>query len=36
MRSEVTVKTSERRQWPRSGVVIVNFKHISQLVVFYH
>ena len=24
------MKTSERRQWRRSGVFVVNFEHISQ------
>ena len=27
--SKSTIKTSERRQWRRSGVFIVNFEHIS-------
>ena len=27
----VTIKTSERRHWRRSGVFIVNFEHISHL-----
>ena len=31
IRSELTIKTPERRQWRRSGVFIVNFEHISQL-----
>ena len=26
------IKTPERRQWRRSGVFIVNFEHISHLV----
>ena len=30
--SKLTIKTPERRHWRRSGVVIVNFEHISQLV----
>ena len=31
--SELTIKTPERRQaWRRSGVFIVNFEHISHLV----
>ena len=30
--SKLTVKTSERRQWCRSGVFTVNFEHISHLV----
>ena len=29
--SKLTIKTSERRQWRRSGVFIANFEHISQL-----
>ena len=28
----VNNKTPERRQWHRSGVFIVNFEHISRLV----
>ena len=27
---KLTIKTSERRQWRRSGVFIVNFEHISH------
>ena len=27
----LTIKTPERRRWRRSGVFIVNFKHISRL-----
>ena len=30
--SKLTIKTSERRQYCRSGVFIVNFEHISHLV----
>ena len=30
--SKLTTKTPERRHWCRSGVFIVNFKHISHLV----
>ena len=30
---KLTIKTSERRQWHRSGVLIVNFEYISQLCV---
>ena len=33
--SEFTIKTPERRQWPRSGVFIVNFEHISYLVLVF-
>ena len=29
---KLTIKTAERRHWRRSGVFIVNFKHIIQLV----
>ena len=29
--SKLTIKTSERRQWHRSGTFIVNFEHISHL-----
>ena len=32
IRSKLTIKTTERRQWRRSGVFIVNFEHISHLV----
>ena len=27
----LTIKTTERRQWQRFGVFIVNFEHISHL-----
>ena len=30
--SKLTIRTSERHQWRRSGVFIVNFEHISHLV----
>ena len=30
--SKLTIKTPERRQWRRSGLFIVNFEHISHLV----
>ena len=33
--SNLTVKTLERRQWRRSGVFIVNFEHVSQLVLVF-
>ena len=33
--SKVTAKTTERRQWGRSGVFIVNFEHISHLVLMF-
>ena len=29
---KVTIKTQERRQWRRFSAFIVNFEHISQLV----
>ena len=29
--SKLTIKTSERRQWRRSGIFIVNFEYISHL-----
>ena len=29
--SKLTIKTQQRRQWRRSGVIIVNFEHISHL-----
>ena len=32
MCSKLTIKTPERRQWRGSGVFIVNFEHISHLV----
>ena len=33
--SKLTIKTPERCQWRRSGVFIVNFKHISHLVLLF-
>ena len=33
--SKLTVKTSELRYWRRSGVFIVNFEHISHLVLVF-
>ena len=33
--SKLTIKTSERRHWRRPGVFIVNFEHISQLVLVF-
>ena len=33
--SELTIKTPERRQWRSSGVFIVNFEHISHLVLVF-
>ena len=32
--SKLTIKTTERREWRRSGVFIANFEHISYLVLF--
>ena len=33
--SKLTIKTPERRYWRRSGVFIVNFEHISHLVLVF-
>ena len=33
--SKLTIKTPERRQWRRSGVFIVNFKHVSHIVLVF-
>ena len=33
--SKLTIKTPERRQWCHSGVFIVNFEHISHLVLTF-
>ena len=33
--SKLTIKTPERSQWGRSGVFIVNFEYISQLVLVF-
>ena len=33
--SKLTIKTSERRLWRRSGIFIVNFEHISYLVLVF-
>ena len=33
--SKLTIKIPERRQWRRSGIFIVNFEHISQLVLVF-
>ena len=33
--SKLTIKTPEQRQWRRSGVLIVNFDHISHLVLVF-
>ena len=33
--SKLTIKIPERRQWRSSGVFIVNFEHISHLVLVF-
>ena len=33
--SKLTIKTPERRQWCCSGVFIVNFEHISHVVLVF-
>ena len=33
--SKLTINTPERRHWRRSGVFIVNFEHISHLVLVF-
>ena len=33
--SKLTIKTPERRSWCRSSVFIVNFEHISHLVLVF-
>ena len=33
--TKLTIKTPERRQWRRSGVFIINFVHISHLVLVF-
>ena len=33
--SKLTIKTPEERQWRRSVVLIVNFKHISHLALVF-
>ena len=33
--SKLTIKTLERRHWHRSGVFIVNFEHISHVVLVF-
>ena len=35
IRSTLTIKTPERRQWRHSDVFIVNFEHISYLVLVF-
>ena len=32
---KLTIKTSERRYWRRSGVIIVNFEHIPDLALMF-
>ena len=29
--TKLTIKIPERRQWRRSGIIIVNFEHISHI-----
>ena len=33
--SKLTIETPEQRFWRRSGVFIVNFEHISNIVVVF-
>ena len=33
--SKLTIKVPERRHWRRSGTFIVNFEHISDLVLVF-
>ena len=33
--SNFTIKIPQRRQWRRSGVFIVNFEHISNLILLF-
>ena len=33
--SKLPIKKQERHQWPRSGVFVVNFKHIYNLVIVF-
>ena len=33
--SKLTINTQERRYWRHHGVFIVNFEHISQLVLLF-
>ena len=33
--SKLTIKTPERRKWRHFGVFIVNFEHISQLILVF-
>ena len=32
---KLTIKTPERHQWRRSGVFLVNFEHISHLILVF-
>ena len=34
--SKLTIKTPKWRQWRLSGVIIVNFEHISHLVLYFY
>ena len=33
--SKLTIKTPDQRNWRRSGVFIVNFEHILQLILVF-
>ena len=33
--SKLTIKIAEARQWRRSGILIIKFKHISHLVLVF-
>ena len=33
--SKLTIKTPDQRNWRHSGVFIVNFEHISQLILVF-
>ena len=35
VKSKLTIKTPERRQWRRSGVFIINFEHLVHLVLVF-
>ena len=35
IRSKLTIKIPELRDWHRSGIFIVNFEHISHLVLLF-
>ena len=35
IRSELTIKTPQKRQWRRSNVFIVNFEHISHFILVF-